>query len=166
MRASIKSLVPHRHHSRYVILVRANTPEQVIGCTDEEVTPVRDQFGRVKYDPRVGPFFRLKEGVPHTYFYWASISNSDTEMYVWFRDQIYNKRSLIGLYWICFLPFPLTLILGIPISAKVDLRINREFEEGSLMRGIRLLSRSEYIREMKGSDGLGLPVYEPERHQE
>ena len=62
-----------------------------------------------------------------------------------------------------FLPFPLILIGGMILSAKLDVRINREYEEGRLLRGIRLLSHKEYARESKQIVGLGLPVLHSER---
>ena len=168
MKASIKAFIPHKNPSRYIILIRvihqgSNGQKQIIGCTDEEVILIRDTSGLVRFDPKVGPFFRLREGVPYEYFYWGTIWQTDAEMYIWLRDRIYQKRSLLGLYWFCFLPFPLTVITGIIISAKLDLRINREYEEGRLLRGIRLLSRREYETEMRETEGIGLPVFESQR---
>lgn len=163
VRASIKSVIPRKRPSNYTLLIRVvanntNHPDITVGCTDTEVTPVRDESGRVQFDAKLGPFFRLKEGIPHKYFYWGTVAQSDGQMYVWLRDHIYNGHSLIGLYWICFLPFPAIVIAGMILSVKVDLRINREYEEGRLLRGIRLLSHAEYAIESKRSAGLGLPV--------
>jgi len=171
VKASISSLIPRKRTSRYTLLLRVveagpSHPEITSGCTDAEVIPVRDETGRVKFDPQLGPFFRLNEGVPHRYFYWGSVSQADGQMYLWLRDHIYNGHSLIGLYWICFLPFPLVVIAGMIASVKIDLRINREYEEGRLLRGIRLLSRAEYARESDQIDGLGLPVFGCERRPE
>ena len=168
IKASIKSLIPLRRPSKYTLLVRVidnpvNGREPVIGCTDEQVTPIRDEAGRVKFDPKLGPFFQLQEGIPHKYFYWRTVWQWDSEMYPWLRNHIYQGRSLPSLYLICFLPLPLIVIAGMIVSAKLDLRINREYEEGSLLRGIRLLRPTEYAREIKQISGLGLPVFGPER---
>jgi hypothetical protein len=84
-------------------------------------------------------------------------------MYQWLSEQIYGGHSLAGLYWLCFLPLPFIVITGMIVSVKVDLYTNREYEEGRLMRGMRLLRRSEYARESKEMSGLGLPVFEPEK---
>ena len=70
---------------------------------------------------------------------------------------------MAGLYWFCFIPLPLVVIAGMVVSVNLDLRINREYEEGRLVRGIRLLKHTEYSREMQGINGLGLPVFQPER---
>ena len=48
VKASIKSFLPLTKPSRYTLLVRvvsdpATGKEQVLGCTDDEVTPVRDE---------------------------------------------------------------------------------------------------------------------------
>jgi len=168
IKASIKSFIPLKRSSKYTLLVRViddhvSGREQVIGCTDEQVTPIRDETGRVRFDPKLGPFFRLQEGIPHTYFYWGTVWQRDSEMYPWLRDHIYQGHSLLGLYWICFLPLPVIVIAGMIASAKLDLRINREYEEGRLLRGIRLLRHTEYAREAKQINGLGLPVFGPER---
>ena len=163
IRSSVKSLIHHTRPSRYVILVRtishSNGEEDVVRCTDEEVSPVRDASGVVLFDPKLGPFFRLRDGIQHSYFYWGIVWRNDAEMYLWFHDHIYGGRSLAGLYWICFLPFPFTVLAGIILSAKLDVRINREYEEGQLLRGIRLLTHKEYARSNKELDGIGLPVF-------
>ena len=86
-------------------------------------------------------------------------------MYPWLRDHIYDKHSLLGLYWFCFLPLPVITIAGMIISVRLDVRTNREYEEGTLLRGVRLLRHREYAREMKQIDGLGLPVFGVERSQ-
>jgi hypothetical protein len=171
IKASIKALLPHKTPSKYTLLVRVvddhgTSEEKVIGCTDDQVTPVRDETGKVKFDPTLGPFFRLQEGLPYKYFHWRVLWQRDSDMYPWLRDHIYQGHSVLGLYWICFLPLPVIVIIGMIASAKLDLRINREYEEGRLLRGIRLLRHTEYARETKQISGLGLPVFGPERSVE
>jgi hypothetical protein len=167
VKASIKALLPLKKPSKYTLLVRVvNDPatgkEQVIGCTDDQVTPVRDEAGRVKFDPKLGPFFSLHEGIPHTFFYWRAVWQMDKEMYPWLKDQIYEGRSLAGLYWICFLPLPLTVAAGMLISIKMDLRMNSEYEAGDLLRGVRVLKPKEYAREIRAQEtGVGLPAFIP-----
>lgn len=167
IKASLKSFIPSKQQSKYTILVRVidakGGGQEAISCTDEQVRPVRDESGRVKFDPKLGPYFQLQPGIPHKYFYWRRTPQNDLETYLWFRDEIYFGKSLVGLYWVCFLPFPLIVIGGMILSAKLDLRINQEYEEGRLLRGIRLLSHKEYARESKQIDGLGLLVFYPER---
>ena len=167
-RASIKSLVTINRSSKYILLIRiiedkASGRDRVMGCTDDEVMPVRDENGHVKFDPKLGPYFRLQEGIPHKYFYWTSIFQKDAEMYRWLRDHIYDGQSPPGLYWIYFLPLPLIVVVGMVVSVKVDLYTNREYEEGNLLRGVRLLNNTEYVRETKDRSGVGLPVFGPER---
>jgi len=164
IKASIKSVVPSKRLSKYILLVRTvDDREPLLGCTDDEVSPLRDETGRVKFDPKLGPFFKLHGGIPHKYFYWTTVWKNDAQMYQWMRDHIYQGHSLIGLYWVCFLPLPLILLSGMLVSVKVDLRTNREYEEGRLLRGVRRLQNWEYAREIKESKGLGLPVLRPER---
>lgn len=170
IKTSIKSFIPHKRPSRFTLLVTiiddlASGQERVIACTDDQVTPIRDDSGRVKFDPKLGPFFRLHDGIPHKYFYWTTVVQTDSEMYAWMRDHIYDGHSLISLYWMCFVPLPLILIAGMIASVKLDVRINREYEEGHLLRGIRLLKPAEYAREMRETSGLGLPVFRPGRGQ-
>ena len=168
IKASIKSFIPSKRTSKYILLVRVvdgQTPgsDQILGCTDDEVLPIRDETGRVKFDPKLGPFFRLQPGIPHKYFYWTSVWEKDDQMYQWLRDRVYNGHSPPGLYWVCFLPLPLIVLGGMIVSVQVDLHTNREYEEGKLLRGVRLLQRCEYAHEAKESAGLGLPVLGPER---
>ncbi|HKR15328.1 MAG TPA: hypothetical protein VJT15_24900 [Pyrinomonadaceae bacterium] len=171
IRASIKSFLPLKRPSRYTLLVRvvrdeATGKELIFGCTDDQVTPIRDETGRVKFDPRLGPFFTLQPGIPHKYFYWRSLPQMDKEMCLWLRDQIYDGRSLIGLYWLCFLPLPLIVALGMFASIKFDLRMNRDYEAGDLLRGVRILKPQEYAREVKRQKaGIGIPALQPERNE-
>jgi hypothetical protein len=171
LRVSVKSFLPLKKPSRYTVLVRvisdpATGNELVFGCTDDQVTPVRDETGRVKFDPTFGPFFRLQPGLPHKYFYWRSLSQMDKQMYVWFRDQIYDSRSLVGLYGLCFLPLPLVVAVGMLASIKLDLRMNRDYEGGDLLRGVRILKPQEYAREVKRQEiGIGIPALRPERNE-
>jgi hypothetical protein len=168
IKASIKSFIPSNRPSKYILLVRvvddrATGRDQVVGCTDDEVLPIRDEAGRVRFDPKLGPFFQLQKGIPHKYFYWTSVWQKDDQMYQWLRDRIYQGHSPIGLYWICLVPLPLIVIGGMIVSVKVDLHTNREYEEGRLVRGVRLLQHREYAHETKEIVGLGLPVLGPER---
>jgi hypothetical protein len=171
-KASIKSLLPLKKPSKYTLLVRiVNDPatgkEQVLGCTDDQVTPVRDESGRVKFDPKLGPSFSLHEGIPHTLFYWRAVWQMDKQIYPWLKDQIYEGRSLAGLYGICFLPLPLIVALGMLVSIKLDLRMNSEYEAGVLLRGVRALKPKEYAREIgQRETGIGLPAFIPRRAEQ
>ena len=169
LRASLKSFLPLKKPSKYIVLVRVirdphTGKDLVFGCTDDQVIPVRDETGRVKFDPRLGPFFELQPGLPHKYFYWRPLPQMDKQMYVWFRDQIYGGHSLIGLYWFCLLPLPVIVAGGMFASVKLDLKMNREYEAGDLLRGVRVLKAREYAREIKGSNaGIGVPVLRPQK---
>jgi hypothetical protein len=169
LKASIKSFLPLKKPSKYTLLVRvviepATGTEHVLGCTDDQVTPVRDETGRVKFDPKFGPFFSLHEGIPHRFFYWRVVWQTDKQMYPWLKDEIYEGWSLLGLYAICFLPLPVIIAVGLPISIKLDLRMNSEYEAGDLLRGVRVLNPLEYEREIgQRETGVGLPVFIPKR---
>ena len=169
IRASVRSFLPLKKPSKYTVLVRvvhdtASGEDLVFGCTDDQVTPIRDETGRVKFDPKIGPFFRLKPGIPYRYFYWRSLPQMDRPMYIWFRQQIYDGQSLARLYWFCFLPLPLIIALGMFFSVKFDLRMNQDYEAGDLLRGVRLLKANEYAREIKRQEaGIGIPALPPER---
>jgi hypothetical protein len=171
IKASIKSFLPLKKSSKYTVLVRVvsdpmTSNDLVVGCTDDQVTPVRDETGRVKFDTTVGPFFRLQPGIPHRYFYWRSLPQMDKQMYAWFRDQIYDGRSLLRLYWLCLLPLPLVVAAGMFMSIKLDLRMNRDYEAGELLRGVRILKPKEYARELKRQNtGIGIPTLQPERSE-
>ena len=169
IKASIKSLLPLKSPSNYTLLVRVVNDEGtrkdlIFGCTDHQVTPIRDETGHVRFDPKLGPFFALQPGIPHKYFYWRSLPQMDKQMYVWFRDQIYDGRSLAELYWLCFVPLPLVVAVGMFVSVKLDLRMNRDYEAGDLLRGVRILKAREYARELNSRDaGIGIPALRPER---
>ena len=172
IKASIRSVLPLKKPSKYTLLVRviddpATGKEQVLGCTDDQVTPIRDEAGRVKFDPKLGPFFSLQEGLPHTFFYWRAVWQMDKQMYPWLKSQIYEGRSLLGLYWVCFLPLPILIGLGMLISIKLDLKMNSEYEAGDLLRGVRVLNPREYAREIgQQESGVGIPAFIPRRAEQ
>ncbi|HEY6802906.1 MAG TPA: hypothetical protein VI306_04935 [Pyrinomonadaceae bacterium] len=172
IKASIKSFLPLKKPSKYTLLVRviddpATGKEQVLGCTDDQVTPVRDEAGRVKFDPKLGPFFNLHEEMPRKFFYWRAVWQMDKQMYPWLKNQIYEGRSLVGLYWFCFLPLPILIALGMLISIKLDLKMNSDYEAGDLLRGIRVLNPREYAREIGQRDtGVGIPAFIPRRAEQ
>src|SRR5262249_33667059 len=131
-KASLRSFLFPTKTSKYTFLIRVvdapnGSTQHIIRCTDEEVEPIRDDYGKVRFDPKLGPFFRLRDGIPHRYFYWLTTSESDREMDLWFRSSIYMEHSIIGLYWFCLLPFPAVVTAGMILSVKLDLRINREY---------------------------------------
>lgn len=169
IKASIKSFLPLKNPSKYTLLVRvvddpATGKELILGCTDDQVTPVTDETGRVKFDPKLGPFFSLDNRIPHKFFYWRAAWQMDKQMYPWLKDQIYEGRSLAGLYGICFLPLPVVIALGMVVSIKLDLRMNSEYEAGDLLRGIRMLNPKEYAREIGPREtGIGIPALTPRR---
>jgi hypothetical protein len=91
----------------------------------------------------------------------------DKQMYPWLKEHIYEGRSLLGLYWICFLPLPVIIAVGMLISIKLDLKMNREYEAGDLLRGVRVLHPSEYAGEIgQRETGIGLPVFIPRRAEQ
>src|SRR5687767_10212618 len=99
IKSSIKSFTSHKTTSTYTILVRvigdpATGTHHAIGCTDDEVTPVRNDSGRPIVDAKLGPVFRLRPGIPHRHFYWRTERIGDAEMHRWLRDHIYKGRSL------------------------------------------------------------------------
>lgn len=169
IKASVRSFLPLKKPSKYTVLVRvvhdtASDEDIVFGCTDDQVTPIRDETGRVKFDPKTGPYFRLEPGIPYRYFYWRSVPQMDRPMYIWFRQHIYDGHSLARLYWFCFLPLPLVIPLGMFISVKLDVKMNREYEAGDLLRGVRLLNSKEYARETKQREaGIGIPALRSEK---
>lgn len=171
IRASLKSFLPLKKPSKYTVLVRVvddpmSGDDIIFGCTDDQVLPVRDEAGRVKFDPALGPFFRLRPGIPHRYFYWRSLPQMDKQMYVWFRDQVYDGRSPVRLYWFCFLPLPVVVAIGMFVSIRADLRMNRDYEAGDLLRGIRILKPKEYARELNHQKtGIGIPALQPESNE-
>lgn len=172
IKASIKSFLPLKKPSKYTLLVRvtddpATGKEQVLGCTDDQVTPVRDEAGRLKFDPKLGPFFNLHEEIPRKFFYWRAVWQMDKQMYPWLKNQIYEGRSLVGLYWICFLPLPVIIAFGVLISIKLDLKMNADYEAGDLLRGIRVLDPREYAREIgQRETGVGIPAFIPRRAEQ
>ena len=59
------------------------------------------------------------------------------------------------------------IAVGMLMSIKLDLRMNREYEAGDLLRGVRVLHPREYEREIgQRETGIGLPVFIPKRAEQ
>ena len=163
IRASFLSLVPRRGPSRFILLVRvigdSSGHERFIGCTDNDVTPILDENGVQRNDPKLGPFFKLKPGLPYRYFHWRQVTLNTVEGYEWLRQNVYDGHSVQGLYWFLLVPLPVVAIVGTAASAAFDVRLNRRYEEGELQRGTRLLEPQKYAHEFgREHTGLGLPA--------
>jgi hypothetical protein len=49
------------------------------------------------------------------------------------------------------------------VSVRLDLKMNRDYEAGELLRGVRLLKAKEYSREIRSRRlGVGIPALRPE----
>src|SRR5688572_31613717 len=97
IKASIKSFLPLKRPSKYTLLVRvvrdaATGKDRIFGCTDDQVTPIRDETGRVKFDPKLGPFFELQPGIPHKYFYWRSLPQMRSEEHT---SELQSQSNLV-----------------------------------------------------------------------
>lgn len=167
-KATVKSFLPLRKPSKFVFLVRVVTDERtgkevVRGCTDDDVEPLLDSSGRQIYNKNVGPYFKLRPGVEAKYFHWASITRPNNEMYRWMKENIYGGRFLLFLFWPSLIAIGVVFAGGTAYMIALDTRKNREYEEGTLVRGSVLMGVAHFMkrrRRKKEAAGLGIRVHE------
>lgn len=163
-KASIKSYLPLKKPSRYVLLVRSvieplTGKDVVKGCTDGDVEPMLDASGRQIYNRNVGPYFRLRPGVEANHFYWSPVVRPNKEMYLWMKEHIYGGRFLLLFFWPSFVAILGIFGCGTIYMIVMDTKKNREYEEGTLIRGSVLRSAAKFMKEQKGAKGIGIRVY-------
>jgi len=162
--STFKSRLPKKKPSRYSLLVRVITDpttgkDVVLGCTDEQVEPVLDERGKLLVDKKTGPYFRLKPGWERKLFYWRVTSANDAFVRAWFEQNIYDGKSLLGLFHPFFAIGFFVVFAGTTATVLFDRRINRRYEKGERVRGTCAVTPKEYERENREATGLGLEVF-------
>jgi len=160
--SSLKSALLKTSASRYTLLVREVTDPATgrnvtLGVTDMEAYPVRGTDGKVLKDKN-GYVFRLKPGVGANYFYWKRAKLRDREMAPWLRQNIYEQISFQGHFSLPFLLGLLVFFTGAGGTIFVDIRVNKRYAGGNLVRGTRSVGPKEYGRRGRET-GFGIPVY-------
>ncbi len=162
--SSLKSSLPKKKPSRYSLLVRVVTDQAtgkdvVLGCTDEQVEPMLDERGKLIVDKKTGPYFRLKPELERKLFYWRVTSARDASMRSWFEQNIYDGKSLLGLFYPIFTLSFFVAFAGTIATVVLDRRMNRRYEKGERLRGTRAVTPEEYERENGEATGIGLEIF-------
>ncbi|HKX33311.1 MAG TPA: type IV secretion system DNA-binding domain-containing protein [Blastocatellia bacterium] len=155
-KATAKSWMFPDGRGKYLLLIGEHGGRP-IGVTDELVYPIRDPQGRGLRD-QYGWIFRPYSITGIDQPRWKYVRMLDRAMEGWFRENIYGGESLPGLFVPALLTCLVTMVAGTALAIVVDRLSNRKYEEGSRVRGSRLIEPGEYEREVDDADGLGLTV--------
>jgi hypothetical protein len=163
LKSSYRSFLS-RSKSHYTTLARVirdpRTGKDIsIAVRDEEVEPQLDESGHIKFDNRHYPIILLKAGIEHKAYAWQETISPDAIAYQWFRDTIYDRHSIPGIWRPAWLGGLLILFLGTTALTAVDVFAQRRYIKGEAIRGTRWLSPKQYQRQARNADSCGIRVY-------
>lgn len=136
-----------------------------VPVSDEQVIPVYRADGMLQTNSRGDPLLALDPSIKHSRYYWRQVTQNNTEMYLWFRDQRFAGRSVSRLLSVAYLPALLILMTISGALMRWDMVTNSRYLEGEAKRGTRLLKYHQWGQEKSAHDGLGLVVCSPFRRQ-
>jgi type IV secretory pathway TraG/TraD family ATPase VirD4 len=151
-KATAMSWISPARTGKYTLLTSG-----AIGVTDELVYQVRDEQGRPARN-QYGWVFKPHAGVRIEEPRWRRVRSAHGAMEAWLRENIYGGESLPWLFAPALAVCLLTAMIGTAIALVIDQQVNRNYEKGNRLRGNRLVEPAEYVKEVKGADGLGLVV--------
>jgi hypothetical protein len=164
VRSTVRPYFPLISKSTYLILVRVVTDpqtrkERTLAVVDNQVIPVLDNGGRFRLSEDRLPLFRLKPEVESQRFFWMPSTESDADRYEWFKKNFYEGQSFIQMLIPSALVVIAVFLLGNVGTIAIDLRQNRHYLRGEVIRGPQLLTPKEYNRKVRGATGVGIEVY-------
>lgn len=153
-----------RSRSHYTLLARTvidpkTKKETVLAVKDNQVIPHFDEQGRIEFDQRHYPKIDLKEGVEHKQFFWDELIIPDLAQYEWFRDHMYEGRSIPDIWRPAWLGAFLIFIIGTIALTILDAVAQRLYLKGEPIRGTRELPPKKYAREYRREAGVTLKTF-------
>jgi len=163
LKSTYRSYLPNAK-SRYTTLTRTvaephRGKDVALAVVDDQVDPVLDDQGRIKFDPNHRPIFRIKGGVPFKRFFWNETIASDTKAYEWFRTTIYDGKSIPNIWRPAWLAAVLMFLFGTILLMSLDAFAQRRYLKGEPIRGTRELLPKAYAREHRKHLGYEFTVY-------
>jgi len=153
-----------RARSHYTILVRTvidpKTKKEVrLVAQDDEIAIDMDEFGRYQYDQHHYPVVHLRGGIEYKQFFWAEIIVPDLAQYEWFKEHMYEGRSIPDIWRPAWLGALLIFIIGTIALTILDAVAQRLYLKGEPIRGTRELSPKKYARQYRRAAGTAITTY-------
>lgn len=163
LKSTYRSYLP-KSRSRYTTLTRTIADPQTkrdmaLAVVDDQVEPVLDDQGRIKFDRNHRPIFRIKDGVPFKSFFWNETISPDTNACEWFRDTIYAERTIPAIWRPAWLGAILIFSFGSIALIGLDAFAQQQYLKGQPVRGTRQLLPRAYAREHRKHIGYQFTVY-------
>jgi hypothetical protein len=163
LKSTYRSYLPNAR-SRYTTLARTIADPQTrkdlqVAVTEDQVDPVLDDQGRIKFDPNHRPIFRIKDGVSFKRFFWNETITLDAKAHEWFRDTIYSEQSILDIWRPAWLGAILIFSFGTILLIGLDMFAQRQYLKGQPVRGTRELLPKAYAREHRKQLGYLFTVY-------
>lgn len=153
-----------RSRSHYTLLARTvidpkTKKEDVLAVQDDQIIPALDEQGRIQFNERHYPIVYLKDGVEHKKFFWDELIIPDLAQYEWFRDHMYEGRSIPDIWRPAWLGALLIFIVGTVALTILDAVAQRLYLKGEPIRGTRELPPRKYAREYRREAGVTLKTF-------
>ncbi|HEX7312916.1 MAG TPA: hypothetical protein VF297_03300 [Pyrinomonadaceae bacterium] len=136
----------------------------VRACLNEEITADYDEDGYIHKNPDGTLALLLKAAyVPETkQVYWDKPTVKDSIARAWFRDHIYEGKSVTEFYYPAALCGGLLFVSGMGGAFGFRRYRIKRLLRGKVLRGTRELTPKEYAREMRRETGVGIEVFTQE----
>ncbi len=150
--------------SRDAVNPKTKQLEKLI-CRDEEVFAVFDEDGNISREQNGLPALRLKDFylAQSKKFYWDEITVSDAKMRDWLRENFYEGKGLLEIFFPSVLGGVLLFVCGMVGAFVFEWRLTKRYLKGTILRGTRELTPKEYGRELrKTANGVGIEAFAQE----
>lgn len=162
LKSTYRSYLPNTR-SRYTTLTRTIADPQTkrevaLAVVDDQADPVLDDQGRIRFDAKHRPIFRIKDGVPFKRFFWNETIAPDSKAYEWFRDTIYSEQTIPDIWRPAWLGAILIFSFGTIALIGLDAFAQQQYLKGQPVRGTRQLLPRAYAREHRKHRGYQFTV--------
>lgn len=160
MLGSIKASVWGRASSNYKLLtyqaLDSSGRRTTVGVTDAQAHPVRDPKGRAVRKEKEY-VFEWNDGRKGE-LAWRTMRVNDEQMISLFQTHNFDGVSFVGLFIPSIATGLAVFILCAGVLVSLDLRLNKKYEGGELLRGTRLIKAENQNQNVQAEPlGLGVP---------
>lgn len=126
--------------------------------TEGEAAAVLDEDGYVARGRDGMPRFLIRDDTEYRRVFWNRTLDGDGRRYEFFRDGFFAGQSFTKMLAPSLAAFLGLFACGLGATVSLDVRQNRRYLRGELVRGPHLLSPRQYARRFRQATGLGIKV--------
>jgi hypothetical protein len=162
-RSTLSGVLPLVSKSTYVVLVGETYDPRTKrsrywAVTEDEAAVVLDDEGYVACGRDGMPRFLIGQDVNYRRVFWNRTLDGNERRYEFFRDSFFLGQTFTKMLAPSFAAFLGLFVCGLGATVSFDVRQNRRYLRGALVRGPHLLSPRRYARSFRHAQGLGIKV--------